>query len=263
MTARKAISRAVLLTAVSILAALGGASAAYASDLPDDVSSWFADEAVPIVLEIQAGSVVLDTGVPETRYTDVSLGTPHQLHTWTPEFRGGTRASEVSTPIDQWVAPLLDRGEPVGTIHAHRNNDGLVELAYFDDHVSLATRLLSTGDAEIVVYDPPLDAFFGMESEQIRPLSDTARSEVAGRASVEDFQQLLAERYAGDDLTNVGLPSDDPRAAMAGGGGGVPTDPTNGANSMMRSLWIGVGGVGLACASGVLLYRVRKDRRSV
>lgn len=184
--------------------------------LPDDVVRWFASDAAAVVARTQAHAVTADRR-PVMGFVEVQVGAPTVLTTWAPDYVAGLEGAAPVAPVDEWIAPMTDDGRAVGTVTATRTAQGVVELAFFDDNVSVARGLLSLPDGASVVYDPPLDAYFTVTGDVVAPMSDTSRTELAAPTSVAQFQRRVVARATDGGADVSGLPATDPRRAMAGG----------------------------------------------
>lgn len=265
-TAAGVLLGALMLTGGAAPALAAGTSASagarvMTATVPDDVDAWFDDEASRVIADAQQDAVTLDDGQAVIGYTTVEVGEPHGLRTWSDEFRAGASGAEATTAIPQWIAPVRDDGATVGTVSAYRDASGAVALAYFDDAASLASRLAGLEDAQQVVYDGPLDAYFLVDGTSIAPLSDNSRAELASTVPLDAFQEQLAARYAGQE-GGERLPRTDPLSALAGGGASVPTRVSEQVGAGDGGVWLPVGiGLALVSAAGLALT-ARGSRRA-
>ena len=250
---------AVAFTTTVALAA--PATATLNQEVPADVAKWF-ESAPNLIQSTQNEATTVDSETAEPTFSDVTVSAPRQVSQWTMRAIRGKSGTGISEPIEQWIGAFSDRGYVIGTVSAYRTDGGVVELAYFDDNAELAKALLAESRLDAVVYDGPLDAYFGLTGDRVVPLSPTARLELASPAALASFRQQLAARYAKDDLSNAGLPRTDPRSAMAGGGASNLTPDTNKPTGTSTNLI--VIGLTLALCSALLLVmlRTRSNRRA-
>jgi hypothetical protein len=256
------------VAAIGLFVSAGGASAATpdaSAAVPPDAQEWFSDHAARVVAEIRGSADIIDIAEKATATAAgaISVGSVHALAMWSAEYRNGVSDAVVSTPIDEWIAPMMTDGRFSGTVTAWRER-GVVTLAYFDDNAELARALDATAVDIPVVYDAPLDAFFTVSDEAVAPLSRTAYAEIQKATAVVDFQRLLVVRYAGFDKDVSGLSPSDPQAAMVGGGPSVPRSVAGGPSAGGRT-WVRGVGVGVMIASVFALVwslaRSRAKRR--
>ncbi len=197
-----------------LLAASPVVVASAAEAVPDDVAEWFANQASVVIAETQRTAVTSDDE-PVLTYSQVAVGAPRPLTTWSDEYIDGVVDADPTVSLDQWVAPLVEAERPVGVVSAVRAGDRSIALAYFDDNAVVAAGLVALPPDATVVYDGPLDAFFVIRDEVVAPLSSNSTRELSSRAPVDSFQEQLAARYGDVDRDATQPPADDPASARA------------------------------------------------
>lgn len=157
--------------------------------VPDDVAAWFAEDAAATVSSVGAGTD------PGSGRGDVTVGSPHELHQWSREFRAGTQTGTPVTPLEQWVASYLVDGRPAGSVTAWRE-DGTVTFASADDHVALGAALADLPPGAPLVHEPMLAAYFTLADGEVTTLV-AGFYDGAPSAPVDVFQDSLAEQLDG------------------------------------------------------------------
>lgn len=220
--------RSVLVVLLAVLAALVPVAAhAATDDTPDDVRSWYAEQA-PEVVTSAAGSVLEVAAADSGR---LQVGRPVVVTTWAPAFRDGEATSTVLVRLERWVAPVTlppppdapeGEGEPedLGVVFARRGEAGAVTSDGVAAEPELAAYL-AAGSTGAVVHDEQTEGWFSYADGVVAPLTAAAREVLAGEVRVELYQPLLAERYAGPPVsvggTSGGADDAGPPALWAAG----------------------------------------------
>lgn len=204
--------RSVLVVLLAVLAALAPAAAhAATDDIPDDVQSWYAEQA-PEVVTSAAGSVLEVAAGDSER---LQVGQPVIVTAWAPAFRDGEATSTVLVRLERWAAPVTlppppdapegedDQAEELGVVFARRGEAGAVTSDGVAAEPELAAYLAG-GPTGAVVYDEQTEGWFSYAEGVIAPLTASAREVLAGEVRVELYQPLLAERYAGPSASAGG-----------------------------------------------------------
>lgn len=251
---------------LGVLAVAGTVAPASAATGPvpvgDEVAAWFSHEAAEVIAEAEREPRMLGDDAATIEYAEVEVGRPVTVEVWTDAFRAGSAGSDASEPIEQWIAPVFEQGEAVGTVSAFRDGSGAIGLAYYDDAAMLATGLQELRDDQRVVYDAPLDAFFALDDTSVAPLSESSRAEIASEVPLDAFRRQLEKRYASESPRTAGLPRTDPRSSLAGGGASVPTRASEHPAGEPPA-WTAIG-LGLAALSaGTLALSIRRRPRPV
>ena len=221
-----------------------------AASNPPEVSEWFDHEALPIIFENEEGAESLDdTGPDYSTATDISQ--PIEVWMWSSDFIGGKPTQEPATRTGEWIAVILAGEKPLGVVSAEWDSDAhTVSFASYSDDALLGRDLLSAKSDSRVVNDEPSSTWVALTDDGVTAIDDDARVELPKPTTVEDYQKVVAARYAQsiEDSEAVG-------DGAAGGGG--PTSPISAPVS-----WLTFGGVlvliaGLSILTTLLVRRRR------
>ena len=121
--AMRRLIRFVLGTAAAVALSLGSVAPAYADpeELPADVQAAFSSTALEHLRTAEDSLVTVDeTGIPDFSSAS-AFGAPHQVNLWSSELIAGKQFSDPTSPLDEWLAPILGpAGELLGH-HDHRH----------------------------------------------------------------------------------------------------------------------------------------------
>jgi len=186
--------------------------------VPDDVATWFKQEAPAIMAKITAPdrNTVLDPSSPYLYPFGTSIGKPVSVMVWDSGFlEASDPTTDMLIPRGDWMAPITAQGKPVGTLTAYRSPTGSMEYG-FDDNAEVAAALVAARPKDIVASDGRNGVFiiadntarqYGLGSVGIVPSAGTiSQLQAALRAQrAEDARQSAA---AGGEALNGGMPID-------------------------------------------------------
>lgn len=179
----------------------------------------------------------------------VVAGTTTEVHVLARDF-----VAEGTGPVGDlgYVATTARVDEQLVSVWTTRTKGGAwraVNAATGDVEASMARR---AGSAALLS-EPQVGAWYAVTNDRVRPLNGEARKVVGGGMSLEDYQQVVHERYADK------LPGSDYDESGAAGGFEPASAPvtTPGDDAPPRSgVLAGIGGIGLL-AAGLLVRRRR------
>ncbi|MGE9782097.1 hypothetical protein [Janibacter sp. G368] len=179
----------------------------------------------------------------------VVAGTTTEVHVLARDF-----VAEGTGPVGDlgYVATTARVDEQLVSVWTTRTKGGAwraVNAATGDVEASMARR---AGSAALLS-EPQVGAWYAVTNDRVRPLNGEARKVVGGGMSLEDYQQVVHERYADK------LPGSDYDESGAAGGFESASAPvtTPGDDAPPRSgVLAGIGGIGLL-AAGLLVRRQR------
>jgi len=174
--------------------------------MPDRIVAWFSETA-PAIVESQ--SLPNSTATPDDTGRvffpfGSTVGKPVTIMTWGETF---LQASDPTTDMlelsDDWEAPIMTQGHPVGTLLAELTDGG--DITYrLDTDSGIAAILLGVRDDDIVASDEHSGLFvfsdgevrqYGMEQWGVEPIPGTVK-QLQGA--------ILAQRARGPGLTDAG-----------------------------------------------------------
>lgn len=154
-----------------------------ATDVPAEVSAWFAD---------QGEDAVTDLG------ENLTLGAPRRVATWNEAYVAGEEPDVPATPVEEWVAAVVQRApdapdapEPVGVVRAGAA-DGSVQLLDVTEDTELAVALQEVPSGTVLIRDDTVEGWFGLLEGEVWPLTEGARTVLQGALPAEVFQDFLA-----------------------------------------------------------------------
>jgi len=123
----------------------------------------------------------------------------------------------------------------------------------------LEARMERTAGAGSLLSEPQVGAWYAVHDGRVRPLNASARDVVGAGMTLEEYQQVVHERYAdklpGSAYDRAGTAGGFDDAVPADGATGTESDGTAGAQTAA----LGAGGAALA-AGGLLAARRRRER---
>lgn len=175
-----------------------GAAHAASEEIPPDVQAAFSSTAIKD-LQAVGDSVVSvdDAGVPDFSSTS-SFGTPHQVLLWSPELISGRMSSNPTTPLEEWVAPIIGSDDKLlGTYRVWRPTTGSkAELAGYNDDIELASALNDLKDESALVSDPAIEGWYAVHDNSVTALNQSAAREVPYATPIDEVARIVSTRYA-------------------------------------------------------------------
>ena len=207
---------AVALSGSAVAGSAAGAAAADPADtVPVAVGQWFAQEALPLVLETAAPAS--DPTMPDYSSAD-AIGSPHRLWGFSADFIAGTRTDRPLAATGDWIASIEADGTALGYISAaYATETGRVDFVGYSDAAELGSAIARRPATARIVVDGATSTWIAVDEQGlVSPLIRGASSaDVAPGTPVDDYQRVLAARYAALIRAAAG------QEASAGGGGGV------------------------------------------
>ncbi|MCM3660769.1 hypothetical protein M3148_07135 [Georgenia satyanarayanai] len=178
------LAAAVLLHPAAATAATDAPSepapGAPATDVPAEVSAWFAEE---------GDDAVADLG------EDLTLSAPRRVATWNDAYVAGEEPDVPAAPVEEWVAAVVRRTaetpEPVAVVRAGAAG-GPLELLDVTEDTELAGALQKIPSGTVLIRDDTVEGWFGLLDGEVWPLTEGARSVLQGALPAEVFQDFLA-----------------------------------------------------------------------
>lgn len=169
------------------------------TSVPKNVLSWYAGPG----LETAAAQSETLTGEG-----DLTLGPPHPVHSWAPDFLAGTQTSTPVLADGQWVAALL-RDSPDGPAAV-----GALRAGPFDGTEPQGTDVVADADVGglvapeelsfAVVYDPSLDGWFATAEGDVWSVGAGGREVLHGAVPLSVLGDFLTERDSSPSPTAAG-----------------------------------------------------------
>jgi len=186
--------------------------------VPDDVATWFAQDAPAIMADITAPDrqTLPEPGTLYLYPFGTSIGKPVSVMVWDSGFLEASDPTiDMLIPRGDWMAPITAQGKPVGTLTAYRSPTGSMEWG-FDDNAEVAAALVAARPKDVVASDGRNGVFiiadhtarqYGLGSLGIVPTAGTLKQlQAALRAQrAEDARQSAA---AGGQELSGGMPID-------------------------------------------------------
>lgn len=248
-----------ILTAGMLLLAFSAMTPAHADDrVPDDVKQFFATEALEDMY--QNGEAVVIQGVDgepghaPVDYSDVTqFGLIGEMFVWSQEFLFQGVVDKPTQPINEWIAPALrENGEAVGTYSVRRPApNAQVEPGSFDNDYELGTALKGVPEGAQLVMDPTIGGWYFVKDGRVTALNSQAAVEIPRPVTLEEFEPIVAQRYAEAIEASRGTPG------SAGGGGS--NAPWWYRNQVAISL---LGGFAALAVAGLVFVFLRRGRES-
>jgi hypothetical protein len=181
----------VLLAVVGVLATQSAANASQGS-VPAEVSAYAADPGgLTSRLDDLFGPGASGDGIEFGETTTV--GQLNRVFTFTPAFIAGESTDIPVERANEWSAPILIDGEPVGLATIWINPATVApELADFEPIPDLATALTDVPAEVFVVRDATQGAWFTLTDTTLTTLSPGS-SGAAAEVSLVDYQQVLTD----------------------------------------------------------------------
>lgn len=189
-------------------------------DIPNDVMNAFM---VDMLDDMHRGSdtaVVLgkdasQLGRPDDYTGVVGFGPIHEVYGWSQEYIAGENTDTPFRPYDEWIAAsLLEDGTVVGTARVRRPTPtSAAEFGEISNRFELGQALNMVPDDAILVEDPTNIGWYAVRDGIVTAVSDQAAAEVPTPMTLDEFQSIIAERWAAREAASQGIPG------SAGGSG--------------------------------------------
>lgn len=178
--------------------------------------------------------------------TEISFGQLYPVFLYTREFVSGRTSGERAAAFKEggdWITPVIQHGTIRNVVSVANPTGTKWEFGTLGYGADLGRRLSEVRRGDLVVIEPPLNAWFRVHGRNISPLNSQADRVLSGQTTISAFQSQLAARYADSDI--------DPDGVMVGGGAKIPAP-------MDRMLPSFAAGVGIVVLGATLLARRRR-----
>lgn len=179
--------------------------------------------------------------------TEVSFGPLYPVYLYTRDFVAGRASTERSAAFKEggdWITPVIQHGTIRNVVSVANPTGAKWEFGTLGYGADLGQRLSEVRRGDLVVIEPPLNAWFRVHGRNISPLNSHADRVLPGQTSISAFRSQLAARYADSNV--------DPEGVMVGGGAKVPAP----ADQRLPSF-----GAGLALVIVAAVFLARRRRQ--
>lgn len=182
------------------------------TSVPKNVLSWYAGPGLETA-EAQAEALPGEG--------DVTLGPPHPVHAWDPDFLAGAQTTSPVLADGQWVAAILRDGPdgPDGPVPV-----GALRAGPFDGTEPQGTAVVEDADVGglvaqdelsfTLIYDPSLDGWFATAEGDVWSVGAGAREVLHGAVPLSVLGDFLTEREAGPSPTAAGEEAEDESSGL-------------------------------------------------
>lgn len=191
------------------------------TDIPKEAKDYAAQHFLEIVHDLYQEDDPTLYGFAK-EMGEITFGPLHPIHHFSQAFVMKPTATlsknESIQPGNEWVATIYQNEKPVNVIGVYKNEEkNQYEFSTLGYGKELAEALTLLKPHEQLVYEFPVDAWYSIDGNQIRPLTYKGQELMQQPLSLASFRSLIVDRYQESKY----LPDD----ALGGVGEKNETDP--------------------------------------
>ncbi|WP_100407704.1 hypothetical protein [Bacillus solitudinis] len=142
---------------------------------------------------------------------DIRFGELHETYTLSQEFIAkNDKLNNLNDGViktNEWISVIYQDDQPVNVIGVYEREDGEFELSVFGYGKDLAFELDSIQNGSLkLIYEMPIDAWYWFNNGKVQPVNDSAKQSINSEYNLEEFRQLIQERYKDSQKKSLLLP---------------------------------------------------------